>query len=255
MEYKVTNEHINEYISGELTGSDLVEFEKLLVADKELQQQIRVHQQIDTILFENYFEVNRFNEADYNIEKERLNPIFKKMNEQFFVEEDERAEKKVSHNELNVIDSEEKNNSPKNTTVMRRLIPLVALAAAAAFLFFIINPFADQISPTQLADQYFESYTLGTLMGEEDRILEGSPKALLAKGSEQYGNNQFESAIQTFKKITINNSLVYESKANWYIGLCYLKLNKPQAAKPIFRQLQQSTDYKDKAKAILKQLE
>lgn len=252
MEYKITDEHINEYISGELTGNELVEFEKLLANDEDLQQQIKVHQQIDEVLVDNYFELNRFNEAAYQTAKEDLNPIFNKMNQKYFVEEDTIKEKKISTKESETTSIETKESTP----IIRRLLPFVALAAAAAFLLFVFNPFANQVAPSQLADQYFESYSTGTLMGEEDFMLENSPKALLKKGSEQYQNSQYEAAIQTFKKVTINKySLVYENKANWYMALCYLKLDKPQAAKSLFRQLQQSVDYKDKAKAILKQLE
>jgi len=249
MEYKVTDEHINEYISGELTGKELIEFEKLLATDKDLQEQIKVHQQIDMVLSDNYFEMNRFNQAEYEMEKQHLNPILNKLNKKYF-REDGAEEKKINTEEIKL------NKKEKTTPIIRRLLPLVALAAAAALLFFIFNPSVNQMSPTQLADQYFESYSTGTLMGEEDHTLANSPKAILKKGSQQYENNQFEEAIQTFKKVTINKySLVYENKANWYMALCYLKLDKPQAAKPLFRQLQQSVDYKDKAKAILKQLD
>lgn len=256
MEYKVTDEHINEYISGELTGNNLIEFEKLLAKDEDLQQQIKVHKQIDTVLSDNYFEVNRFNREEHQNEKERLNSIFNKMNQKYFLEEEDR-EKKINDGELKVI--KEEKNTPENTyvkkSIVRRLLPFVTLAAAAALLLFVFNPSANNLSSPQLADQYFESYTTGTLMGEEDHTLENSPKAILKKGSQQYQDNQFEEAIQTFKKVTINKySLVYENKANWYIALCYLKLDKPQAAKPLLRQLKQSTDYADKAKEILKDL-
>jgi len=257
MEYKVTDEHINEYISGELTGNDLIEFEKLLATNEDLQQQIKVHRQIDTVLSENYFDINRFNREDYQNEKERLNPIFNKMNQKYFAEGDS-EEKKISDIETKVIgiDSQTpQTDTTQSSPIIRRLLPFAALAAAAALLLFVFNPFANQVSPTQLADQYFESYSTGTLMGEEDNLLANSPKALLEKGSKQYQDNQLKEAIQTFKKIALNNSLIYENKANWYIALCYLKLNKPEAAKPVLRQLRQSSDYKDKAKIILKNLE
>jgi len=233
MKFEITDIHINEYISGELTGNDLVEFKKLLVTDEALQQKIKVHRQIDEVLSENYFEVNRFNQAEYDKEKKRLNLIFTKMNKKYFVKE---------------------KNIPKKPSIIRRLLPFVALAAAATLLFFVFNPFVNNLSPTQLADQYFESYTSGTLMGE-DPILVDSPKILLEKGSNQYEANQIEQAIQTFQQVADNSSLIYQNEANWYLALCYLKQNKPEMAKPLLNQLQQSTDFGIKSKAILKQLE
>lgn len=254
MDYKITDVHINEYISGELTGNDLIEFEKLLAKDKNLQQQIKVHQQIDTVLSDNYFEKNRFNEADYKSEKERLNPIFKKMKEEFFVEEKTDEGKKIRNNEINLIKAEK--NTPKNTPIIRKLLPFVTLAAAAALLLFVFNPFVNNMSPTQLADQYFEAQTVNNIRGELDNEnLQKTPRELLAQGSEQYEAGRMGEAIQTFQQVAANSSETFTDAANWYLALCYLKQNQPENAKPLLIKLQTSKNYHVDAKDILKQLE
>jgi len=250
MEYKVTDEQINEYISGELTGNDLVEFKKLLANDKELQQQIKVHQQIDEVLSENYVEANQFNEAVYKSEKERLNPIFQKMNKQYFIEEDTNTVKKTNEKEIETTKDE------KSTPIIRRLLPLVTLAAAAALLLFLFNPFANNFSPPQLADQYFELHNPNSYRGEFDKDdSQKTPRELLAQGTQQYQNNQIEQAMLSFQQVADNHSLVYQNEANWYLALCYLKQNQPEKAKPLFIKLKATKNYSENAKDILKQLD
>jgi len=255
MEYKVTNEQINEYISGELTGSNLIEFEKLLASDEALQKQIKVHQQIDTILSENYFEVNRFNQEEHQNEKERLNPIFNKMNKKYFTEEDA-GEKKISIPETKVNEEKTLTDESNNTPVIRRLLPFVTLAAAAALLLFVFNLFVNNLSPTQLADQYYVPITANSIRGDLDNnTATKTPRELLAQGSQQYDAGQIEEAIQSFQQVETTSSLNYQNKANWYLALCYLKLNQPEKAKPILIKLKAAKNHSEDAKSILKQLE
>jgi len=254
MEYKVTNEHINEYISGELAGNNLIEFEKLLAIDKALQERIKVHQQIDSVLSENYYETNRFNKAEYENEKERLNPIFNKMNQKYFTEGDS-EEKKISDNKIKV-EKKSDENTQENVPIIRRLFPLVALAAAAALLLFVFNPFASNLSPSQLADQYFKPYNTSSFMGEPGNTdTPKTPRELLAQGSQQYEGGKIEQAIQSFKQVAANSSLQYQNEANWNLAICYLKLNQPEKAKQLLMELQTVKKYSADTKVILKQLE
>jgi len=186
------------------------------------------------ILMDNYLDLD---DTTYQKEEAKLKPILDQLGEEYF------------------------QSKPKNSNRVRIISLVVTLSVAAALLVFFIAPWNKISSPQKvpasiLADQNFKTYDTGTLMGPgESYQLESSPKIILAEGCEQYLNNQIEEAIQTFRKvINGNHSFAYENDANWYLALCYLKQDKPEKAKPVLRQLKQS-DYGDRAKKILKQLE
>lgn len=264
MKFKAIDIHINQYISGELTGNDLIEFEKLLAKDEALQQQIKVHQQIDEVLSENYFDTNRFNEADCQNELERLNPIFKKMNEQYFVEE-EIEEKKEE----------------KPTSIIRKLIPFVSLAAAAALLLFVFNPFVNQLSPSELADRNFQLYHINTSRDASDVVSDlengqfayqegnyqlafdyfntyltkkpNDPIVLLANGNCAYQLAKYDEAIANFTTVK-QLKTAQSNAANWYLALAYLKKEKIKDAKAVLTAIDENSEYYAKAKELLKQL-
>jgi len=245
MEHKVTDEHINEYVSGELAGDELIEFEKLLSKDDSLKQQIKVHQQIDTVLADNYFEINSFNQDNYKREETRLKPILEKLNNQYF-DEETLVNEKIPSQKTSI----EKN---RKSPILRKLVPLTTLAAAAAILLFLINPFAKGLEPNEIADKYFENYTTDTFRGDE--MVADNSETLLAKGSEYYQNQNLKEAISTFKQLAESSSTVYANEAKWYLALCYLKQDKPEMAKPLLMALQRNAYYKKKTREILELLE
>ncbi len=275
MEFKITNIHINEYISGELKGNDLVEFEKLLAADTELQQQIKVHQQIDEVLSEKYVEVNQFNESVYESQKERLNPFLQKMNKKYFVEEGNNTVKKTIEQKIEVAENKKPN------TIIRQLLPFATLAAAAAFLLFVFNPFAHNLSSTQLADNHFEIYNMDTSRDATDlasdlengqfAYKEGNyekallhfntyltqkpndPKVLLAKGNCTYQLKQYDSAIETFQKV-IQLKTIQSNAGHWYLALSYLKKDRKEDAKITLNAIDKDSKYYQKAKELLSKL-
>lgn len=244
MKYKVTEEHLNEYVSGELEGDELVEFEKLLSKDDNLKQQIKVHQQIDTILADNYFEINSFNKDNYEREKDKLQPILKKLNHQYF-DEDTFLKEKTSSPKTGT-------EKKRRSSIFRTLVPLTALAAATILL-FLINPFSKKLAPQKIADKYFENYIFDTFRGEE--TVTENAETLLAKGSKYYQNQNLTEAIYTFKQLAENSSTVYSNEAKWYLALCFLKQNKVEMAKPLLIELQQNKYYRKKTKEVLELLE
>ncbi len=67
--------------------------------------------------------------------------------------------------------------------------------------------------------------------------------------------NQFEKAIEAFKKVRINSEKHYE-KATWYLALSYLREQQPDQAKTILKELIASASpYKiEEAKKILSKI-
>jgi len=223
---KINGIQINQYINGELSGEALATFETQLKTDNDLLHKVKMHNEIDTVLEQNYLDIDEKERAK---EKERLQPIFDEIGKKYF--------KKQS------------NKRP----IIRKLLPLTALAAAI-LLFILFNPLVNKLSPGELADEYFEPFVIERLMGPgKDNITE-SPKELLGKASQLYQNNQLNEAIAIFEKVANNSSEVYRQKANWYLALCYLKQNQSGKAKPLLEELKQSGDYKEKATTVLKQL-
>jgi len=222
---------INQYINGELAGEAFVAFEAKLKTDEDFRNKLEMHKEIDTVLMKNYLDLDDEARAK---EKERLQPIFDEMSEKYF---------------------------RKEKTIIRRLLPMVAFTAAAALLLFIFNPFANKnenkLSSVELADEFFEPYTQGDLMGSPGSdSIKTNPKQLLTKASKYFEENQVDKAIQAFQKVvaSIDVSDVYKQKANWFLALCYLKQNQPEKAKPLLEELKQNEEYKEDAKAILKQI-
>ncbi len=230
---EISNIHINQYINGELSGEALASFEQYLKEDESLLKKIQLHQDIDQTLMDNYLDLD---EVAHQKETAKLKPVFEELGDQYF----KPAAKKPGRGKIVSL--------------------VVALSVAAALLIFVIAPFSNITSPlqkvpaTELAHQYFEKYTLGTMQGPNEQAVE-SPKVLLQKGSDNYLNNEMEDAIQSFRKVAGGSSLIYENIANWYLALCYLKSDQPDKAKPVLKQLQQSKEYASKAKDILKHIE
>lgn len=66
----------------------------------------------------------------------------------------------------------------------------------------------------------------------EESICYSTFKSKLSKALKDMGEKNFESAIKIFDYFLENN--VYYYVSNYYLGLCYLFLNKPNKAKPFF---------------------
>lgn len=149
---KITATHIEEYISGELSGKDLIVFEKQLAKDVDLQKSIKIHRQIDQVLKEYDSPVE---DLEYEQEKERLSPILQKFNRKHFVDEDTTTEFEVPLSLVLETTPVQKVNSTK----IRELAPILTLATAVTLLVFIVAPW-NIISAPHLADMYFEPYKI-----------------------------------------------------------------------------------------------
>jgi len=149
---KITDARINQYINGELSGEILTAFETKLETDKDFRNEVEMHQEIDTVLMQNYLDLDDEVRAK---EKEKLQPIFDEINEKYFKVQKEKQSGKLgfaNFNEAPILDFK-----VRSYAIIRRLLPF-ALTAAASFMLFIFNPFFDKLSFVELADKYFEPY-------------------------------------------------------------------------------------------------
>jgi len=264
MEYDY--KQIEKFIKGELSEAELKKFKEELNTNAELKKEVMLYQDVEISLSEIF---------KYEKEDKTLKATFNEFGKKYALEYSTNKEETQVDNAGVLLETkvEEATNRP---TITRRLFPLAALAAAAALLLFLFNPFTNQVSPTQLAEQNFTPYQLDAFMGDDNNteiewknavkyyraedyenalqnfniFLQSNPnnkEALLAKGNAQLKLNQTNAAIQTFQQVG-NNS----EAAKWYLALAHLKNDEVKKAKPFLQSLTGKATYGKKAKALLK---
>lgn len=263
-------EQIVKYLKNELSSAEMQSFEQELSINKTLKEEVILYKDVEASLS------NQFN---YEKEDSELQITFNKLGKKYATEYSEtQSETTATDSVTSKTHSQEEINQTK-PSIIRRLFPLAALAAAAALLLFMFNPFTQQLSPAQLADQNFTPYTLETFMGngDSDEFLKKGKKyyngeayalaietfdqylitnptdgeVLLAKGSAQFKLNKIDASIQTFQQI--NN----KTSAKWYLALAHLKNGESEKAKTLLQGLSKKEDnklYTEKAKELLKEL-
>lgn len=241
---------ISKYINGELTGAELVAFEKLLQEDEALKHEINFHKIVDETLTEDYQTINGIDEGE-RLEFEGI--LSKVMNGKEMVEE--LADKPIS--------------------IVRKILPFAALAAAVALLLFLVPGL--QNSNSAFADDFYKPYTyqadptLGdvnegikayqdkdykTALDIISENLDGDLKLLLLKGNAEYNLTKYDEAILSFEEVkekTGNQS--FKNYANWYLALTYLKKENKNQATKLLKQLSEDSDYYAQSKVLLKKLE
>lgn len=242
---------IDRKINNELTEDELRNFDELLGNDPALDQEVRLYQEIDEAL----------NETDVIDLRTNLDNIY-----QF-------------------------TQRPESTTVVRSLFrsKLHRIAAAAFFLVLLFGSIslyfmnADKpVTNENLFRIYYQPDAALLIRGQsEDKMLiEGFQKyetrdytaalELFNKILEQDPNNipvqfyagissietgKYRNALKPFNNIVNQNQNLYQDKAKWYAGLCYLKLNENDKAYDIFKEISNSNSaYKYKAKNIIKSI-
>lgn len=150
---EITDAHINQYINEELNGETLTAFETQLKTDKDFRKEVEMHQDIDTVLMQNYLDLDDEMCAK---EKEKLQPIFDEVNEKYFKVQKEKERRSrnlgfANFNVLPILDFED-----GILAIIQRLIPFAM--AAALLMLFILNSFVDKHANFELTSNYFESY-------------------------------------------------------------------------------------------------
>lgn len=258
---------IEQYIQGELSGKELLEFEVLLQKDEALRKKVNFYQYAESIL------TKEQTATDVDADKmAKINPILEEMRNQYFINKTKETEPPT------------KETKPKPSTI-KRLLPYAALAAAAAMLIFFALPFLQNKSNTEIAEANFKLYPLGiNQMGGDDLdqvfkqaqsnynkgnfeeankqfsiFLTENPKApevWLAKGCAAFKSDETDTALESFNKvIEIDDSGISHPNANWYLALCYLKKDDRDKAIHHLKKIKEEADNYKEAKRLLRKLE
>lgn len=84
--------------------------------------------------------------------------------------------------------------------------------------------------------------------------LSNNETAIFYKGISLMALNHMNNALKDFLKISNNTKNNFYAEANWYAALSLINMNKTDEAKTYLSKLNNSSDYREKAKKILKQL-
>jgi len=206
-------EKIDKYLNGLLIDTELTEFEVRLQNESKLKNEV-----------DGYIELNEGLAFKFNSNKDEVKATLNNLGDQYFLNKNVKVETEAEIRQTQTFTKPEKATIEAGEKSKRKpvkpLYLLATFAAAAALLLFLFNPFADQLSSSQLlAGQYFEVYE-----------------------------------TQTFQKVAQESSNIYKQIANWYLAMCYLKQDYPDKAIPLLQGLQSHKDFGNDAKSILKQL-
>ncbi len=106
--------------------------------------------------------------------------------------------------------------------------------------------------------QKYESRDYSGALSMFNKILETDPDNMPVQfyaGISNIETGKYKNALKPFNHIIDNNRNLYVEKARWYAGLCYLKLNDNEKAYEIFKEISTSNStYKYKAKNLLKSI-
>jgi len=253
---------IDKYIKGTLSGEDFKSFEKELLSDPQLAEEVKLQREIDEAL----------KEKDVMELHAQLNGIFENIKEE--ITNKEAVPKAI-----------EIKTRPKY--IFNIKWQYAAAAGVAAFV-GISGIFYITMRPAQndrLYVQYFKPYDApsivrsGTAISEDnyqramneynsgnykqafemlDKLSADDPtdmSVLFFKGISAMELNKLEDALTLFKKIISNKSSLYTESAEWYQALCLLKKNNKTEAVILFGKIAFGNSYyKNEAKKILEKI-
>lgn len=242
-------EMIHAYLDGSLEEAERRAFEEAMEKDELLRKEVSLHREVDSAL----------GETDILNLRSKLKTIHKKVTE------------------------------PENEARILRMKPRQAVAAVAAVAILLIGSawvFNMITNPAMSGDQLYEMY-----YQPDDAVMvmrSGSAtdsESMLVEALRKYESDDFEGALQLFKKDKSNlmvhfySGLAYMEiehfneairsfqtilddqqnlfieQAMWYQGLCYIKIGQTDKAKEVFSELNvPGSSYRAKVEFILKNL-
>ncbi|MBN1183909.1 MAG: tetratricopeptide repeat protein [Bacteroidales bacterium] len=254
-----TTAQIIDYLDGELSGKELENFLQNVNKDTELKEILNLHKEVDSMLKD----------------KTALS-FFEKLDEGYY--------HYISYKQKN-------DNSPpfiKNISKMRfihmiKYAAAILIVAGLGTVLLLVNK--KHYSSNQLYSMYYKPYDADIINRSakisSNKILEGITyyqkgfydeaysifsslfeqnntcmEALFYKALSSIGMENYEEAIQSLQILIENGNSAYTTHADWYLGLCYLKLNQTEKAVTVFNTLKDSTShfYSVKAKEMLKKI-
>lgn len=244
-------EKIEKYISNKLSESEQALFEQEVQTDSELKKEVDSYKKVHNELAYKF---------KYKQEDNEFQALIEDLGYQYFSKKSA-ATNLGSESEIEILvgnkeqsESEQQiyeNSKPAKT---KRLFIIGAFAAAATVLFFLFNPFKNQLSSAQLAEQHFMPYELQTIMNSgnnngvtPDSGLEGSDlikntesKELLKKGKKYYNEKDYALAKQYFNQyLSVNPNDIDVQLAK---GSSEFKLGQTNAAIQTFKEMKDSND-------------
>ena len=237
---------IEQFINGELKGEALSNFQSELEKNPELKTEYELRVEID----------NAIKEKDILDLKNQLSDIHKKH---------QKGQTKIIW--------------LQKRTFYKIAAAIIVFAIVGSTI--ILNQLMQSDSPEMLYKQNYESYD-----GFTNRAADGEFDKIWIDAFMKYENKDFKGALIGFEKIlstnkmniTVNfysgisnmeletfnkavnhfgviinhNDNLFIEQSNWYLGLCYLRLNKKAEAISIFKKISNSkSTYKEKAINIL----
>lgn len=251
---------INHYLSGELVGKDLLDFEATLANNPSLQEQIDFYKTVDDTLNAT---------LSYQKEDKEMAPLFDSLADEFIIGDTVKKEEHFNEKEITEPTTSASNKKP----LIRWLIPAAGLVAAAMALLMFF-PMGKQ-NPATLADHYYSIYDASfAVRGDANELSKAGNyynnnnwedalvifnqypknlKAQLAKGNCEYQLKKYNNALLTFQKIADGNSEYAESAA-WYTALCFLQTGQKTEANTYLKKVSDQSKYYQQAKKLLRKL-
>lgn len=247
---------ITNYLDGKLSGKELDVFLQEVKNNPELSELLSLHKEVDAAI----------KDKDAQRMREKLDKAY-----------------------IDFIASENASHKQKKTaTGIIRLKKYIKYAAVIALLFsgtmyLIIT--RNKLSPNQLYSIYYQPYETDIAIRstdlEKSKILEGV--YLYQQGNYNEANKNFSEVVKSnpncmeayfYKAMSLmelqkyeevahslhiileNDQSAYTTHADWYLGLCYLKMNKKNKAIRIFSIISDSTAhyYSVKAQELLEKI-
>ncbi len=273
---------IDKYLDGELAGNELSEFENKLLTNPELAKRVNKYRKLSEFVKREYEKSAPGKERTVG-EREKLDEIINNL-EDYNGEIDEEKIESL-RNKLEIAHELYESKSPYKKH------PHFWLLAAAVIVMFITTTVLVShfkvlhVDNEKLFNKYYMPYTediytriitvdkedsfiraLRNYVAQEyeealtvfDQISEDDKNYLPARfysGIIHMEKKRYSDAILSFRSILDHEPNELINGCNWYLGLCYMKLNENDMAQSCFRKIINSNSiYNKPSKKILKKL-
>jgi len=242
------SEFIERYLDGEMTGQELIWFEKELDSSEWLQKEVKLRKKVNQAILDE-------DSMKYRDELEDAYAVY-------------------------MADGEESSNKKRKFMVAGS-----ALISVLAGVILILNLTGKQYTNEQLFDRYYESYESNTTFRSADiemnsdlvqamqfyenknynealklfeSILLTDPSRIglnFYSGISRMEIKEYELAGKSFGKIIDDRYNIYIEQAEWYLSLCYIITNQDDKAIPLLEKIIDGNGFYHKdAGSILRKL-
>ena len=310
-------EEIDEYLNGNLMGSDLIDFESDLIQNKTLQNELKLHREIDEALMESDI-LNLRNqlhnivksETSWNVSEETIEDfidgelsgdLLAEFNVEYTDNLDLQAEvelrKQVNEavSESEIINLRAKLKDARNEADSQKVKMLIPHSKSDYFRFLrtsvaivvvllgiggvLHNGFlsldgtynhfynspswspersvTNEITLLQEANFHFVNSEFGQVIQLLDRLEKADEKPVFSfyKGASYQNLGEFNEAITEYSKVINEGDNLFVEEAEWYRTLCYLKIaDKNKAKNELLAVIERKGHFEKDAKAVLRRL-